>query len=344
MPDPLPRPWQFSVPPWSRRQLLLTAAALTAAQAARAAAPDAATLLIAGPAQGATAAWADLILPALTHALPPGIRLGRESVGGADGVTAANQFEARTASDGGAVLLLPGAAALAWLVGDPRARFNAAQWVTALAGTTPLVLASRLPLGRLAIGQVVRVAGSPGGPALPALLTLELIGALPQAVPERPDYTDADAVLLHGRDIGRQLEAASQAGFVPVLAFRDRDAGGELSRDPDFPEVPTSGERLASGVRQPLFAALGAAIAAARLDTALVLPPLTSPSMVALWRRACAQAATAPATQAAAARLGVHAEADAAAVASTAPLAAVDAAVLLDLRQWLAQRFGWRPS
>ena len=344
MPDPLPHPLRPSVPPRSRRQLLLTAAALAASQAARAAVPDAATLLIAGPAQGATAAWADLLLPALTRALPPEVRLGRECVGGADGVTAANQFEVRAASDGGAVLLLPGAAALAWLVGDPRARFNAAQWVTALAGTTPAVLASRMPLRRIVTGQVVRVAGSPAGPALPALLTLELIGALPQAVPARPDYADADAVLLHGRDIGRQLDEASQAGFMPILALSERDADGQPGRDPDFPELPTSGERLAPGLRQPLFAALGAAVAAARLDTALVLPPLTSASMVALWRRACAQAATAPATQAAAARLGVHAEAGAAAVASTAPLAAVDAAVLLDLRQWLAQRFGWHPS
>ena len=344
MTDPLPRPAQRSAPPRSRRQLLLTAAALAAGQTARAAVPDMATVLIAGPAQGATAAWADLILPALVRALPPGTRLGREIVGGADGVTAANQFEALTAADGEAVLLLPGAAALDWLVGDSRARFNAAQWVTALAGTTPAVLASRLPLGRFVTGQVVRVAGSPAGPALPALLTLELIGALPQAVPDRAGYADVDAVLLHGRDIGRQVDEASQAGFVPILAFRERDAEGQPGRDPDFPELPTSGERLAPRLRQPLFAALGAAIAAARLDTAMVLPALTSASMVALWRRACAQAATAPATQAAAARLGIHAEVEAAAVASTAPLAAVDAAVLLDLRQWLAQRFGWHSS
>ncbi len=344
MTDPLPHPPNHSAPLRSRRELMLAGMALTAGRTAHVAVPDAATLLIAGPAQGATAVWANLILPALVHALPPGTRLGRESVGGADGVTAANQFEALTASDGEAVLLLPGAAALAWLVGDPRARFNAAQWVTALAGTTPAILASRLPLARIATGQVVRVAGNPGGPALPALLALELIGALPQAVPDRADYANADAVLLHGRDIGRRLDEAVQAGFAPILAFRERNADGQPSRDPDFPELPTSGEKLLTRTRQPLFAALEAAIAATRLDTALVLPALTSASMVALWRRACAQAVTLPATQAAAARLGIHTEAEAAAVASTAPLAAVAAAVLLDLRQWLAQRFGWHPS
>lgn len=341
MPDPLPHRWHRPAPRQGRRCFLLSAAALAVVQPARAA-PDEATLLIAGPSQGATAAWADLILPALAQALPSSIRLIRDSVGGADGVTAANQFEARTAPDGGAALLLPGAAALAWLVGDPRARFNAAQWVTALAGTTPAVLASRLPLAQLTAGHVVRVAGSPSSSALPALLALELAGALPQAVPARPGHADADAVLLHGRGMAKQVEMAVQGGFLPVFVLRDRNPDEKLGRDPDFPELPTIGERLAPGVRPSLHAALDAAIAAVRLDTALVLPPLTSASMVAVWRRACAQAAVA--TQAAAARLGVHTDAEAAAVASTAPLAAMDAAAMLDLRQWLAQRFGWHPG
>lgn len=341
MPGPLLLPLQRSAPPWGRRHLLLTAAALAASRATHAAVPDTATFLVAGPAQGATAAWANLILPVLTRALPPGIRLGRQSVGGADGVTAANQFEARAGADGEAILLLPGAAALAWLAGDSRVQFNAAQWVTALAGTTPAVLASRLPLEQVVAGKVVRVAGAPAGPALPALLMLDLIGALPQAV---PDPAEADAVVLHGRDVRRQLDAASRAGFLPVLTLCDRDANGRLTRDPDFPDLPSSAERLPPGLQRPLAAALRAAVAAARLDTALVLPPLTSAGMVALWRRACARAAAAPATQAAAARLGIRPEADAAAVASTAPLRTADAAALLDLRQWLAERFGWNPS
>lgn len=343
--DPLPHCPTRAQRVVGRRHLLLTAAACAASSvAASAAVPDAATILVAGPRQGATAAWADLIVPALAQALPPGTRLEREIVGGADGVTAANQFEARTpAPDGETVLLLPGIAALAWLVGEPRARFDAAQWVTAMASTTPAVLASRLPLARLTRGQVVRVAGSPSSPALAALLTLELMGALPQAVPARTGYADTDAVLLHGRNVVSQAHAAVQAGFAPVLALREHEPGVPSGYDPDFPELPISSERLAPELRGPLMAALSAAVAAARLDTALVLPPLTSAGMVALWRRACAEAAGAPATQSAAARLGIHAETEAVAVASTAPLA-VNAAVLLELRHWLARRFGWRAS
>ena len=45
-------------------------------------------------------------------------------IGSADGVTGANQFEARGAPDGQTVLLVPGQAAVAWMVGDPRAQFD----------------------------------------------------------------------------------------------------------------------------------------------------------------------------------------------------------------------------
>ncbi len=92
---------------------------------------DGATLLVAGPESGATDRWAALLGPALGRGLPPGTQVHTEAVGGPDGVTGANQFEARTTPDGTTALLLPGSAALAWLVGDPRARFDAAHWMPA---------------------------------------------------------------------------------------------------------------------------------------------------------------------------------------------------------------------
>lgn len=344
MPDPSLHVTDLPAPPWKRRHLLLGAAAVAVSRAAWSTPLGTATLLIAGPNQGATAIWADLLLPALRQALPAGIQLDQECVGGVDGVTAANQFEARNAPDGETALLLPGATAMAWLTGDPRARFNAAQWLTVMSGTTPVVLASRVPLQSMGAGQVVRVAGNPAGSALPALLVFELLGCLPQAVPSRPDYVDTDVIVLSGRDIERQVQAGSRAGLMPVLALRSRNPNGQVTRDTAFSELPTSGDLIFPVARRPLATALDAVIAAARLDTAMVLPPLTSATMVALWRHACTQAAAAPETQSGAARLGVHAETEAAAVASMAPLAMADASALLDLREWLAQRFGWHPS
>ncbi len=317
--------------------MLLAAALGCVAGRARGAVPNGATLLIAGPQDGATAAWADVLVPALMKSLPAGFALARENVGAADGVTGANQFQARTPLDGGTVLLLPGRAALAWLIGDPRAQFDAAQWVTALAGTTPAVIASRLPLEQIVSGGAVRVAGAPDGPTLAALLTLDLMGAIPQPVPVvGPDYAGVDAVLLSGRAMSAQVASAARFGFRPVLRLGGVGATSGAAR------LPEAVDRIKIGASPGLIVAWRAVIAATRLDTALVLAPLTPASMVAIWRRAGVQAAENPGVQAAAARFGVRPETEADAVASTAPIA-VDASAMLDLRAWLLQRFGWRP-
>ena len=102
--------------------------------------PEGAGLIIAGPPQGRLDRWADLLVPALGRAMPSAFArpamppLMRSAVGGVDGVTGANQFEARISPDGGTALLLPGSAAMAWLVGDPRAQFDAARWASGRPG------------------------------------------------------------------------------------------------------------------------------------------------------------------------------------------------------------------
>ncbi|HEX5328095.1 MAG TPA: hypothetical protein VFW75_15620, partial [Acetobacteraceae bacterium] len=102
--------------------------------------PDGAELLIAGPDGGLLDRWCRVLAPALGRSLPAGtaVRLVRE--GGADGVTGANQFEVRALHDGSCALLTPGEAAIAWLVGDPRAQFDVGGWVPVLAGTAPSLL------------------------------------------------------------------------------------------------------------------------------------------------------------------------------------------------------------
>src|SRR3954469_3731213 len=113
-----------------RRRLLAMLTALPAMRAgAASAAPQQAVaapfvesprILVAGPSDGTLNRWADALLPALEQSLPPDTSIRRVEVGSADGVTGANQFEARGAPDGMTVLLAPGQAAIAWMVGDPR--------------------------------------------------------------------------------------------------------------------------------------------------------------------------------------------------------------------------------
>ncbi len=311
--------------------------------------PDAAlpsdlTLLVAGPPSGPTDGWATVLLPALSRSFPAGTRLDREVVGAADGVTGANQFETRTAPDGSTALLLPGSAILAWMVGDPRAQFDAARWVMTLASMAPAVLASRIPLARIGPGARVRVAaGGPAGHDLPALLGLELLGA--EVVPVFDAGTDAvlsgeaDATLLRGRTVLPAVQACAAAGAPPVLALGSWQGRGQPARDPGFPDVPSLTELLGPPSAAPLIAALHAAATAAQIDTEVVLPKLTPAGAVAVWRYACAQAAAAPEVQTEAARLGLRTLAT-----PNAAAFAVNAPALLELRRWLSARFAWNPS
>jgi hypothetical protein len=319
--------------------------------------PDRVRLLVAGPRGGRMDRWAGAIGLALSHALPPGTTLHPTLAGGADGVTAANQFEARVAPDGQTVLLLPGEAPLAWLTGDPRARFDAASWLPVLTGLTPGVLASRVPLGALRPGSRLRVAASdPAGPELAALLGLELMGVAPAPAFGLHDSAAAlkalrndvvEAVFVTGSDARARLAEAASAGAAPLFTLGVPAESG-MRRDPLLPAIPTAPE-LAAGLRDALpagtqttdalAAAWRSAAAATQIEFAMVLPRLTPAALVAQWRRAGAEASQALRPRAPSVRLLCALEANAA----TAAVAAGPAA-MLELRRWLAERFNWSPS
>ncbi len=319
--------------------------------------PEGATILIAGPDGGRLGRWGDAVGAALGETLPPGTKVHTTCAGGVDGVTGANQFEARVPPDGATVLLAPGAAALDWLVGDQRAHFDAEHWVPIMAGVTPAIVMARRDAVPLGTGHAVRVAASgPVGPQLPALLGLDILGASVVPVFDLVGQEAAiaayaagkvDAVLAWGENVQQQVAALQEAGARPLFGFETVDANGTTARDPGFPDVPTLVElhvallgTKPSGAR---YDAWRATSAATKLEFGLVLPRLTSAAMVALWRRAASQAVTQPGVQALAATFAVQAMEGVAAAAAMTCVAA-DAAALLELRGWLATRFNWRPA
>ena len=304
--------------------------------------PERPALVVAGPPQGRLDHWADLLIPALARVFPSAFAglaaqpIARSAVGGADGVTGANQFEAHVSPDGGTALLLPGSAAIAWLVGDPRAQFDAGRWLPAWAGVASAVLVSRVPLTP---GRTLRVGGvHPAGLTLPALLALDMLGI--EVTPSADNV--ADAVFHCGQ--GARMAAAAQHGMAPVLTLGTVDPTGAWVRDPAFPAVPTANEIAVREAPPPaMLAALRAAAAAAILDVALVLPQLSPANRVAVWRRACAEASATPGLISEAASLGVRAAPGPATATLTRAIAA-DVPTLLALRTWLDTRWGWRPA
>lgn len=319
--------------------------------------PEGVTVLVAGPDGGGLCRWGETMSTALAQALPAGTKVATTCTGGTDGVTGANQFEARVPPDGTTVLLTPGAAALDWLVGDPRAHFDAGHWVPVMAGVAPAVVMVRPAVLPLAARHVVRLAAAaPVGPQLPALLGFDLLGARLEPVFGLIEQDAAvaafgagkvDAVLACGANVPEQVARLQAAGGQPLFSLGTTGPSGVSERDALFGEVPTWAELHASlrGAVPygPRYDAFRAAAAATQLEFGLVLPQLTSAAMVALWRRAADQAAVAPAVQRLANSFTVHPLEGVAAAAATTSIAA-DTAALLDLRGWLATRFNWRPA
>ena len=238
-----------------------------------------------GPENGTHERWSSRLAAFLGRGASTAVNVTCAVLGGPDGVTAANRFAAQVEPDGRTLLVLSGGAALARLVGDPRARFESAGWLPVCAAESLAVVAGRTDLA--AAGTVRLALAGPDAPGAAALCALGMMGLDAVPVPGLgPLQAEAallagsvDAVLLHGPDVPARLSA------LPARPWFTLDASG--ARDAALPEVPCMSE-LVSGPTV-LRVAAQAAAAAARLHAALVLPALTPADRVALWRGAAAR-------------------------------------------------------
>lgn len=323
--------------------------------------PEGGTILIGGPDGGTLSELAARLTIPLQDPQHAGPALRRKPVGGADGVTGANQFEARVPPDGLTALMAPGEAALAWLVGDPRAQYDVARWLPIMAGVTPGIVCSRLAAAALRPGTRLRMAAAgPVGPDLPGLLAIDLLGlqlapvfgAQDAAMAAQALHAGAvDAVFLHGPQARAEAGRLAAAGAPPLFGMGVPDDTGATRRDPLLPDLPTLPELAASlhgaAPAGPLYAAWQACAAAADLQFALVLPVLSPAAMVSLWRKAAVRmAAVDPQTVRAAAGPPPGDLRTLPAPGANTVLSAIsaEAPTLLALRRWLAERLNWRPT
>ncbi len=313
-------------------------------------------LLVAGPPDAAPGRLAWLLAPRLGSALQAGAALPVSATGGRDGVTGANAFEALTTPDGSTAMLVPGAAAIAWLAGDPRVHFDASRWIPALASLSSGVVVARADADSPHAGRTLRVAASTvTGAELPALLGLSMLSLEPWPVFGLAEPPAAEAALLAGRvdaifvgghDVPQRLRRLGRLGFAPVFSLGGSD-DDSLAADPALGGVPAFAERFRRQVGHvpsgPLFAAWRAIAAAARLDVALVLPPLAPPSLVARWRSACERALSDFGLVSATRTAQVDAVSAPGCVQALARINA-DETAQLSLRRWIAARPDWRPA
>jgi hypothetical protein len=342
-----------------RRQILqgLSASVLAPAGAAWADA-SALTLMVAGPEGQQTSRWGNALALAMAPGFPGAPALLTQADGGLDGVTGANRLDALVMPDGKTAAILPGAALIAWLTNDSRVHFDPTRWLPVLGGMNSGVLVARLAPGASPDLQTLRqmaplrlAVSTPQSNDLAALLAL---GRL--RVPTAPVFdlrgADArtsafaagqvDAVFVCGENVPEDIAPLVANGGAAFFSLGVETESGQIGPDPLFPNVP---DAIAFGgaARSPLDNAYYAAAAAARLDFLMVLPKLSDPGGLALWRQAGEVGMAAPALAAAA---------DASAISLGGAPVVQAALTAMNLAQkdqsnllaFLEQRFGWQPG
>lgn len=312
-------------------------------------------ILVGGLPGGLTDRWARTVALAAQDVLSPHTPVRVQTIGGRDGVTGANRLQGMVASDGRVSGMLPGEMAIAFLTGDPRVHFQPSEWVPVLAGVNPSIIVLRGGLARLSQPAPIRLAATgPESVDLAAILAFDKLGVatapifgLRGAAAARAFSLDqADAVMLTGAQISANAARLRNEGGVEICSFGVVDERAHAVRDPQFANLPTVEElaasRGATPLPLPLDQAYRAVVTASRIAFILVLPHLTPPAAVALWRQAALSMLRAPAIRSATATSGISVT-EAGATAAIALLSASTDAVLA-LRRMLFKRFGWRPS
>jgi hypothetical protein len=309
-------------------------------------------LFVAGPADSEAATWAQLLLPALARGMPDSPAFELHYSVGQDGVTAANQFDARAMADGSQVLLFSGCVALAWLAGDSRAQFDIGHFLPllALASTDVLMMRGGLNVPNRA-GPVRLACGAPPQPAQTALMALDLLGIKAVPVQPGPDSLGAvragtvDAVFVRGSDVPGHAHALTQAGLLPAFVTGLPIPGAEPPAGHMLHGVPHLLDLLAPARRSgdSRVTAWRALAAASALDLMLALPRLSTASSVANWRRACRTTVAGDAVGQEIERRSLLLLTDQD-TAAAMQLVRADAAAQMTFRHWLADRLHWLPA
>ncbi len=303
------------------------------------------TITVAGPGDSEAAHWARMLQIPLGTGLMAAGGVQLRFVGGLDGVTGLNQFDARAMPDGTDAVLFPGAAFLPYLAGDSRVRFDASHLLPLLASVSPGVIMIRGGFAAPRRGPVRLACAGGLTPEAVALLALDLLNvpALPVAIDADPltaaQRGAADAVFVTGADVPGQLGRLTAAGLLPAATVGDKQAALRNVNAPDVLALLPPERRN----NDPLVSAWSGVAAAGVTGMVLAVPRLTPSGAIARWRMACMSCLTDPAIAAETEPRSVSLLSDRAAEQAVSSVLISDAAATA-LRGWLAMRLNWQPS
>jgi tripartite-type tricarboxylate transporter receptor subunit TctC len=222
------------------------------------------------PVGGGSDTWARFHLPFMQRNMPGNPTVVVRNITGGGGINGSNQFAARARPDGLMILGTTGSIQFPYLLGDPRVRYDYAQWVPVLASPTGGVMYVRPELNVRGAGDFARLKaatnlkfGSQGPTSLDIVpaLAFELLGLDVQIVfgmqgrgqgrlaferGETPiDYQTSSAFISQVMPLVREGKA------VPLCSWGIMNDAGEIVRDPNFPDLPHFAEFAQAALGQP---------------------------------------------------------------------------------------------
>lgn len=209
---------------------------------------------------GGTDVWARFFAPWFSDYLPGKPTIMIDNVPGGGSINGANLFAVRAKPDGSQWLGTSASTQYPAMLGDPRVRYDYADWKPILATPTGGVVYASPKMGKDAdsalqalLKQPVKLAAqSPTGVELPVLIALEMLGV------------DIDPVFgMRSRGEGRLAFERGEANIdfqttsaylsnvkplvddgkaIPLFSLGVLDDDGKIVRDPTFPDLPTFNE------------------------------------------------------------------------------------------------------
>ena len=206
---------------------------------------------------GGTDVWARFVAPQLADTLPGKPTVVVLNVPGGGSITGANQFAMRAGSDGLEILGTSASTQYPAILGDPRVRYDYADWTAVLASPTGGVVYVSPEYGVTGPEDIEKLReaeirfASQGATALemPVLLAFKML-----------DLNVRPVFGMESRGAGRLAFERGEAGIdfqtssayltsvkplvesgkaVPLFSLGVVGADGKVERDPSFPELPT---------------------------------------------------------------------------------------------------------
>jgi len=207
---------------------------------------------------GGSAKWANFYAPLLSEELPGQPTVVVKFMPGAGSTKGANFFQDQTYDDGTLIFGSSGSTQFPFLLGDPRVRYDYADWNVVLAsGTggvsylTPEMAARMDGMDASGLQGIDFIYGSQGATRLDLvpLLAWEMLGLSVEPVFGIKGRGDGRLMFERGEaNIDYQTSSSYLSGVtplveagtaVPMMSWGALDEAGNIVRDPTFPDMPT---------------------------------------------------------------------------------------------------------